>query len=308
LSVEPDIAAARRIEIAGMSALELGPPEAPVELVFLHANGFHGALYAELLAPLAVGRRIVAPDLRGHGRTRLPADPATVKSWAPFVADVLGMLEEIGGPPVVLAGHSLGASVALLVAARAPERVKALALIEPVIAPRAFHASMRVPAARLLSRRTMPIARSTAGRRRRFASKAAAVEAYRGRGGFRGWSDAALWAYVEDGFVDAAETEEGGEGVVLRCDPAWETAIYVALGNDVWGAVKRASMPLVVRSGNKASTFLPSSERTLRRVRPDADVERIAGVGHHFPIVRPELFRAALERALAAADRAPAAP
>jgi pimeloyl-ACP methyl ester carboxylesterase len=297
---EPPTPAVRRVAIAGMSALEIGPPEAPVEIVFLHANGFHAALYVEVLAPLAVGRRIVAPDLRGHGRTTLPAEPRTMTSWAPFVGDVLALLEERPGPPVVLAGHSLGGSVALLVAARAPERGKALALFEPVIAPPAFHALMRAPPARMVSKRAIPIARSTANRRRRFASREAAVEAYRGRGGFRGWPESALKAYVDEGFVEAAETAEGGKGVVLRCDPAWETAIYVALGNDVWGALKRARMPLVIRSGQRGTTFLPSSERRVKELRPDADVARILDAGHHLPIVRPEIAREAIARALAA--------
>jgi pimeloyl-ACP methyl ester carboxylesterase len=290
----------RRVEIAGMSALEIGDPAHAIGLVFLHANGFHAAVYAEMLTPFAVGRRILAPDLRGHGRTTLPADPRSVTSWAPFVTDVLALLDAIDGPPVVMAGHSLGGSVALLVAARAPERVRALALFEPVIAPQTFHTLMRVPPARLVSRRAIPIARATANRRRWFASKEAAVEAYRGRGGFRAWPESALKAYVEEGFVEGPETAEGERGVVLRCDPAWETAIYVALGNDVWGALQRARMPLVIRAGHRGSTFRPSSEERLKRVRPDADVARYMDLGHHFPIVRPDLFSEALERALAA--------
>jgi pimeloyl-ACP methyl ester carboxylesterase len=282
-------AAARRIEIAGMSALELGEPSAPVEMVFLHATGFHAALYAQLLAPLAAGRRIVAPDLRGHGRTRLPADAASLTSWDPFIEDVRRLLGELP-QPVVIAGHSLGASVAVLAAAQDRGRIRALALFEPVI--------RRKPAADgpRHSKRTLAIAQSTANRRTRFESRQEAFEAYRGRGGFRTWPDEALRVYVEEGFTDAGGNEGG---VTLRCAPAWEAAVYLAQGGDIFDAAQRATGSLLVRSGVDGTTFPPEAEQELLQLRPDADIAHVAGASHYLPIERPDLCRDAIAGLLA---------
>lgn len=273
--------------------LELGPQDAPVELVFLHANGFHGAVYQSLLAPLAVGRRILAPDMRGHGHTRLPADPAALTSWAPFCDDALRLLDVLPAP-VVLGGHSLGGGVSTLIAAAAPERVRALALVEPVIAPPPAQAGGRKPDDPEVHR-SKPIAQAAANRRRTFASREAAFEAYKGRGPFKTWPDEALRAYVEDGFADAPE------GVVLRCDPAWEAQIYMAFGSDVWRAISALRMPLVVRAGETGSTFHPQSELRLRELHPDADIARVPGTTHFLPVERPDVAREAIELAFAKA-------
>ena len=50
-----------------MSLLDFGDPKRPVDLVFVHANGFNALTYRTLLAPLSGSLRIWAPDLRGHG-------------------------------------------------------------------------------------------------------------------------------------------------------------------------------------------------------------------------------------------------
>ena len=68
---------ARRIDLpsrgGAVAALEFGAAERPVDLVFVHANGFNARTYRSILAPLADGWRILAVDQRGHGATTLPA-------------------------------------------------------------------------------------------------------------------------------------------------------------------------------------------------------------------------------------------
>ena len=58
-----------------MAALEFGDAGRPLDVVFLHANGLNALTYRSLLGPLSLGLRVLAPDLRGHGDSRLPADP-----------------------------------------------------------------------------------------------------------------------------------------------------------------------------------------------------------------------------------------
>ena len=56
-----------------MAVLDFGDLARPVDLIFVHANGFNAYTYRSLLQPLSGALRIWAPDLRGHGRTGLPA-------------------------------------------------------------------------------------------------------------------------------------------------------------------------------------------------------------------------------------------
>ena len=97
-------------------------------IVLLHglsanANSFVGV--AE--AGLAPRFHIVAPDLRGRGRSDAPA---TGYRMADHAADVLGLLDALGLDRVVLGGHSFGAYLALYIAATAPERVDRLVLLD----------------------------------------------------------------------------------------------------------------------------------------------------------------------------------
>jgi len=50
-----------------IAALEFGPEDRAIDIVFVHANGFNAQTYRTLLSPLAAGMRILAIDQRGHG-------------------------------------------------------------------------------------------------------------------------------------------------------------------------------------------------------------------------------------------------
>lgn len=71
-------------------------------------------------------------DVPGFDDPRRPVRPAALEPLADTVA---GWLAALGGPPVVLAGHSTGAQVALRAAVLAPERVHALVLLAPTFPP-----------------------------------------------------------------------------------------------------------------------------------------------------------------------------
>ena len=104
-------------------------------LVALHGFSDSGRCWAPFLHRLGVPAR--TPDLLAHGGRRMPAG-------VPFghdalVEDVLPVVERAAadaGRPVVLLGHSLGASTAAGVAARAPHLVALLVLEDPPWRPR----------------------------------------------------------------------------------------------------------------------------------------------------------------------------
>ncbi|MEO8812684.1 MAG: alpha/beta hydrolase, partial [Caulobacteraceae bacterium] len=259
-----------------MAFLDFGPSDRPVDLVFLHANGFNALTYRRILAQLAGGARILAPDLRGHGRTDLATITEGRVSWHDLRDDLLAFMTALDLTGVVLGGHSMGATTSLLAAAEAPGRVRALALFDPVIGPGPAPASEPRTAVHgdLIA---------GAGRRRRtFPSRAAAFEAYRGRGAFRGWPEAMLADYVADGFRDAS-----GGGVELACDPAWEASSYASHGHDSWEAFERSAAPIRIWRAAEGSTFRPDRREAALTASGRVTVETIPGTSHFLPMERP---------------------
>jgi pimeloyl-ACP methyl ester carboxylesterase len=66
-------------------------------------------------ALLAAGRRVIAPDARGHGASGKPHDPARYGEQR-MARDLVALLDVCGEPQVDLVGYSMGAIVALLFA------------------------------------------------------------------------------------------------------------------------------------------------------------------------------------------------
>ncbi|MEU3463962.1 alpha/beta hydrolase [Streptomyces sp. NPDC006733] len=116
-----------------------GPASAP-PLVLLHGGGQTRHAWGGTGPRLAaLGWRVVAPDLRGHGTSQWPADGDY--DLGVFADDVRQLVAELGGRPV-LVGASLGGLGSLLAAGEAPgAAVRALVLVDVAHRPdpRGFH-------------------------------------------------------------------------------------------------------------------------------------------------------------------------
>src|SRR5437763_15533064 len=108
---------------------EWGDRDAP-PLVALHGVTAHGRRFQRLAEERLASRfRVLAPDLRGHGRSDWEP-PWTI---ATHVADVLETVEAAGVERAAWVGHSLGGRLVLELAAREPSRVERAALLDPAI-------------------------------------------------------------------------------------------------------------------------------------------------------------------------------
>ncbi|MGI9162242.1 MAG: alpha/beta fold hydrolase [Mycobacterium sp.] len=89
--------------------------------------------YGERWSSLADGHladvTVLAPDLIGHGRSTYAA-PWTIDA---NVAALATLIEDEADGPVVVVGHSFGGAVALHLAARCPDLVAGLVLLDPAI-------------------------------------------------------------------------------------------------------------------------------------------------------------------------------
>lgn len=269
-----------------MSVLDLGERTRPVDLIFVHANGFNAATYRFLLDPLAGERRVLAPDLRGHGRSTLPAVPAWRRDWHDFREDLVALIDAVDGPPMVLAGHSMGAVAALLAAERRQHRVKSVLMLDPVILPRAASLLMSWPLAGRMARR-YPLVAAALRRRTRFKDRKEAIDAYRGRGAFRDWPEHVLADYVSDGF------REVDDGVELICAPGWEASNYAAQGHDPWPVLRRMERPVRILKAERGSTCSLGPAQ-IKGVTVDV----VAEGNHFFPMIAPDAAQDALSRTL----------
>jgi pimeloyl-ACP methyl ester carboxylesterase len=268
-------------------------PAGPPDLVFLHANGFCGSTYAPLLAPLgAGGARVVSLDLRGHGRTRLPADPDRQRSWHGFRDDVAAALRALAPDGAVLAGHSMGATTAILTAAVPGAQVRGLVLFDPVLAPAAFYLYARMPWVFATWRRHFPMAAAALRRRATFESRADALARWQDRGAFKGWAEGFLEGYAADGLTEA---DDGG--VRLSCAPAFEAACFAGQAHDPHAALRRVGAPIRLLRGGRHSTCSDAGVRAVRAA--GGAVERVEGTSHFLPMQAPAVAVTALRAALA---------
>jgi acyl transferase domain-containing protein/pimeloyl-ACP methyl ester carboxylesterase len=119
------------VEVRGLATCWCvwGPCDAPAVLI-MHGFLDHGAAWDAVARPLAArGYRVVAPDLRGHGRSA-HISPSASYNFMDFLADLVAIGSRFASP-FTLVGHSMGAAMAAAYAAAYPERVQSLILIEP---------------------------------------------------------------------------------------------------------------------------------------------------------------------------------
>jgi 3-oxoadipate enol-lactonase len=100
-----------------------GASRAPA-LVLLHGLGDDGSTWDVAGEEFARHFRVLAIDLRGHGQSDWPG----TYSFELMRDDVLGVLDQLGLERVNLLGHSMGGTVAYLIAERAPGRLDRLIL------------------------------------------------------------------------------------------------------------------------------------------------------------------------------------
>ena len=99
-----------------------GPP-----VVALHGLASSAHWYHRLSHNMAGDYRIIAPDQRGHGQTtQAPGG----YDWQTLASDVVGLMNHLGVERAPVLGHSWGGHVASNLAARFPDRVSCLAMID----------------------------------------------------------------------------------------------------------------------------------------------------------------------------------
>jgi len=101
-----------------------GPP-----LLLTHGYSSTSGMWQGQIAALSKHHKLVLWDMRGHGQSDYPDDPAAY-SEALTVADMAALLDAVGAGAAIVGGLSLGGYMSLAFYRAHPERVRALLIID----------------------------------------------------------------------------------------------------------------------------------------------------------------------------------
>ena len=207
------------------------------------------------------GHRTIAPDQRGHGHSvRRPAD----LSRAAYVADVVRVIEELAdGGPVALAGQSMGAHTAMLTAARHPELVSRLVMLEGGVGGSEDDYPSRL--GKWFASWPVP-----------FPTPATAVEFLGGTALAQAWAE---------------DLDHRADGHWPRFDPdIMENAIRPVAETAQWQSWQEVRAPTLLIRG--AQSRVPDEEiARMVELRPDVEVVTIPGSGHDAHLDQPAEWR-----------------
>lgn len=269
-----------------------GPP-----IIVVHGGpGLDHSYLRSGLEPLGRTYRVVLYDQRGLGRSASPLDTVNI-TMSGFLTDIDRVRAQVAGTErAVLLSHSWGSLPTLLYAIEAPERVRALILVNPV-----------EPGSRWAEETN---ARQAAARD---SLDAAAIDSIRRTPEFARRDTAAfnrLFFHVFRGtFADptAADTllrlqlqpRTARQGVAIS------TMLMTPLqGLDFWDELRRIPVPVLIVHG--AADPIPlGMVQALADALPDARVEVLEGAGH-FPFLEtPDAFYEAIRTFMEALDADP---
>ncbi|MDA8658610.1 alpha/beta hydrolase [Luminiphilus sp.] len=260
--------------LTDLTSLDAG--ESRPLIVFAHANGYPPESYRMLLAPLAKKFRVLTVEHRpfwSEGRA-----PRTL-DWQVYADDLLATLKREVDEPVFLVGHSMGATIGMLAALRAPSVFRGLVALDPVLLPLKY---WMVGQVMRVFGKDLPMIRSALRRPHSFKSYQAAHDFYRSKRPFRKVSDEVLADYVRAGH---AEMEDGS--VDLRWSGAWEACVYRSAPM-MYRRLRRLKLPALAVVGRDSAVFGAESLNIWHQMGGSKGVHEVDG-GHLIPLENPEI-------------------
>lgn len=252
-------------------------------LHFAHANGFPAGAYEPMLSELARGRRVVAPNICGQCECAAGGCDRGITSWQRLADEMAEFIRRIaGGARIVAAGHSIGGAGTLLCAVRRPELFRKIILLDPVLLnPKIVHTIQIMRFLRQTHR--APLAVRARKRRNGWDSREEALEYFRSRPLFEGWTEESLRAYVKYGLADSP-----GGGVALACPPEIEAQGFSTYPTEIWRRVRRLRIPVLFVRGADSDAVTTRARDLFLRALPGASFIELPGAGHLFPMQQPE--------------------
>ncbi len=236
-------------------------------MLLLHGAGTTSHLWTDVMCDLAAATWTIAPDLAYLGRSEVPRRRTDLGGQAALFVDLLDALDV---PRVVVAGHGLGGTVAVHLAAQAPDRVAGMALLAAPIHtqlwPPPAVAALLVPG---LGAALTQLAGAFPDLTR------AALRALLGAGD--------VPSSQLDAYASVLRTADGRRGLLAFLD-----VVDLAGAEAAWQLVGVAPPPTLLLWGERDTVFSVGYGRRLAGERPTAAWVPVADAGHLLPVQRPE--------------------
>jgi pimeloyl-ACP methyl ester carboxylesterase len=216
--------------------------------------------------------RLITADLRGHGETESPADPAAY-SLPATVADLRALLHHLGVERAVVGGLSLGGYVSLAFSLAHPEMVRALVICDS--GPGFRNAEARAAWNERAHGRAVRLEKEGVAA---LGSSRAAREIAR---------DAGADAPPDDpnGYVPRHRSAQGlahaARGMLAQTGP------------EVIDGLPRIAVPTLIIVGDRDEPFLAPSAYMAKKI-PGARLKTIPGAGHLSNVDQPDAFNRVL--------------
>ena len=261
---------------------------------FAHATGFNALTYKELLEPLSDNFNVRAVDARGHGFTKLKANPQDMYDWKIYCDDLIKSVElfvEKTQKPIILSGHSMGAASAIQVAAIRPDLVSGLVLVDPVLMTNKIKVIFKIGRKNPLFKNIpiikqgMMMSEATKKRRRYWKNKEEIFNSYKNKLIFKTWTETTIRNYIEGG------TELIGDKTRLTCDPLWEAATFSSWKHDAMGLIDKLNCPITLLQAEFNSTARGNGPIKLMQQDKLGVHKIVKGSTHFLPMEFPNIIK-----------------
>lgn len=249
---------------------DTGGPGEPI--VFSHGLLWNSHLYHRQIEHLKGRYRCIAYDHRGQGRSLAP--PGKVIDLRTVYEDAVALIQALGLAPCHWVGLSQGGFVGLRVAARHPELLRSLMLLDTSAASESLWNLSRYL---LLSTTTHWL-------------------------GLRPVVDRVMSIYFGKTFLSdparAAEREELRRQLVSNPRDVWRAMHGVITRRGVTEELSRIITPTLILVGEEDAVTTPETAEVLHRRIQGSRLVRLPHVGHMSNLEQPELVNTAIDRFL----------
>ncbi len=245
-----------------------GPP-----LLLIAGLGGHSGLWSPQLRSLSLGRRVIAFDNRGAGRTSAPDKPYSIAGMADDASQLLDRLEI---EKASVAGYGMGGAIALELAAEQADRVENLVLIGTAARPGGRQA--------VVTEGWAAARRSNLSREQAFALTAP-------------------WLYTPALLADLSLRDQaiasGANDPHPAQDHAYARQAQAFLAYDAASKLAAIEQPALVLSGEEDILVDPADAAALAEALPNGTHQQLPGA-HAGLVEHPQAYAAAITEFLAA--------
>jgi pimeloyl-ACP methyl ester carboxylesterase len=236
-------------------------------LILLHATGFLPWLWHPVARELSPSYRIIAPYICDYRK----ADPEKGGlHWMTVANDIAALCRKNSIENPFLVGHSMGATVSMIVHALYGLKARAMILRDDFYS---LHFTVN----------DHPLASKALKRKNRWKNPSEAMGYLKSKSLFKNWTQEMLELYITYGMK---ESKEGG--LELVCSPKTEAALFLGgVQYNIWPLLSKVSCPVLVIEGESTDSKNYIDMERAVAVLPKASHIIVADAGHLIPMEQP---------------------